>query len=159
MLKIYTNTNLLTQPLIKSINSKFQDTFYNSDLDNKDVSFINIIDKATVLDATLGTIQTPFGITSVSDLSGGTKTLIVANHIETPTATIDLDNCGDNALTVFLNTFIDSDIECIITHLGYIEVQPNNTGKKLILNNQTINLTDFNKALEIEMEREYNDDL
>jgi translation initiation factor 2 beta subunit (eIF-2beta)/eIF-5 len=119
--------------------------------------YIQTIDGAHIIDINLGTIQTHFGVTSVENLSAGTKTLIVANHLNNSEIAIRLDNCGKNVLEVFFKDFIQSKIECFITHLVSIDMCEKLENFNLYFNNQIIELKDFNKNLKIEVERVYND--
>ena len=51
-----------------------------SELDATDEKIMYEIDKAKLLDKELGTIRTPFGITSIEHLSSGCKTVIGYRH-------------------------------------------------------------------------------
>lgn len=85
------------------------EAFFNNNVSPKDLNKASLrimkdIDKADLIDSNIGTIQTPYGITSIDSLSTGCKTVInyivIASNREIykDVKAICATECGWNAL-------------------------------------------------------------
>lgn len=125
MLKITTDKKYAYQINIDSFFKTIQDkSVFNKDVYKK---IMRKIDKAELLDTDL--IETPFGKTTLNNLSTGCKTVILSVFLSEDNVFIPLGECGNNALSVLFELskqynlkgyvdypFIlrDKDISCII---------------------------------------------
>lgn len=105
MIRLYTSRKYFKlEELIIDNESFFSNNVAPITLDELSLEVIGNIDKASMLDKRIGTIQTPYGITSVDSLSTGCKTVLnylflVNNKIEYDSIkAIDATECGWNAI-------------------------------------------------------------
>lgn len=123
MIRLYRNKDKIDSNSIIVDN----DSFFNNNVAPKDLSEIslkvmNVIDNAVLIDKEIGTIKTPYGVTSIDCLSTGCKTILnyiflssnKYNHIKA----IDATGCGWNALEGLFKAIEESkyDIAIILEH-------------------------------------------
>jgi hypothetical protein len=82
------------------------------------------IDGAHILDRGIGTIRTPFGLTSIESLSTGVKTFLNILYIAKYKLpfTVDLTQCGYNVLDIIFSYLDDNPIiDVLLTHLDIMK--------------------------------------
>ena len=83
--------------------------------------YIHAIDEAKILDYNTMKMETPFGITDVSEMSTGLKTLLnilyLMRKYKNEQYLVDVDECGDNALKYIYPLVRGSNISLYISHL------------------------------------------
>lgn len=125
MIKLYKSKSYFAvDEIILDNNAFFDNNISARMMDDTSIQLMQRIDGAELLDARNGKIETPYGITDISDLSLGCKTAInfifVKNNrgLYPNIKAIDATECGWNALeelfTVIEND--NSDIAIIIEH-------------------------------------------
>ena len=100
MVKLYTNMKYVTGDLITD-NEAFFDRFISAkNIDIEDRKYLKQIDGATIIDAELGTITTPFGASILENISTGAKTVMNLLYLQknNKPVTLDITECGANAL-------------------------------------------------------------
>jgi hypothetical protein len=121
MVKIYFSYNLITKDIIISNNA-----FFNRNATISDIleagKLIKIIDGAEIIDTKLCTIKTPFGVTSIRNLSSGSKTAINVMHIARNKLdySVDISECGWNALNCIFE-FLDLNDSCVQILLRHVD--------------------------------------
>ena len=121
----YYTINIVTKKPSKLINNI--DGYFNLNLDLKKLSDIALkaileIDKSSVIDINSGTIKTPYGVTSIMNLSMGCKAVVVYIYLKQQGVSdivLNITECGANALDVlfsYVEYFHDSDS---IFYLGH----------------------------------------
>ena len=115
-IKIYTDKGLIGKDkYIKNAKAYFNVNIQSSELTQLDKEIINKIDGSTFIDSK--TISTPFGVTSVFNISSGAKAVICALHF--PDKIIDLISCGENALKVLFELIDGTDIQVFLDHTAF----------------------------------------
>lgn len=118
--------------LITSIDKHFNSLIMTDgiSLSDMDLKFMKKVDHA-VLSQNVGFINTPFGVTSIINLSTGTKTLILANH-SLENEVLDISQCGYNVIDILFN-YMDNKRYylsfCIVPKSLKIPVRVNNREK------------------------------
>lgn len=124
MIKLYTSTDFFKPEEIIIDNESFFNNIDISSFTARSIDVMKKIDQAELLDKNTGKIETPFGITSIMDLSTGCKTVLnMIYHHENPQdfptiRAINATECGWNAIEALL-TEIDEhciDISIVIEH-------------------------------------------
>ena len=106
---------------IKDIESMFNLHINSKDFDEDDLNSIRVIDNAEVLDLTTGLIKTPYGLTSIKDLSTGCKTVLVYNYCRKNNINkvINITEGGANALNVLFELMSKHNDSNTIVYLGH----------------------------------------
>lgn len=104
MIRLYTSLNFFKPDEILLDNEAFfKNNIGASDISDKGLKAMKLLDGAILLDKNTGKIQTPFGICSIYDLSTGCKTLLnviyLIEYNKYPQVkAINCTECGWNAL-------------------------------------------------------------
>lgn len=119
MVNIITNKEKVKHKYIND-NESFFKCFVRVNEIEEAVQIIKSIDNAELLDENTGLIKTPFGLTSVDNLSTGCKTALnvafIKKHSEFGVNTFNITECGYNALEVI---FSMNDIDNLLFYLGH----------------------------------------
>lgn len=111
MIEIYNKKELLPpgRKLIVNNETVFPGLVNIREFTEDDYAVIKLIDNAELIDENTGSIQTPFGITEIGELSSGCKTVLnylgITRHLdywENPPM-LDISECGANALDVLFD--------------------------------------------------------
>lgn len=113
--RIYTR---LREGCIKQVDIWFNENVTPKDLDEECQGIMKRVDNATLIDKNVGTIQTPFGVTSIYNLSSSCKTVIAAYLLKkTGEAHIlNATECGAPAMNEVFRVVKDSNVSLIIQH-------------------------------------------
>jgi hypothetical protein len=92
------------------------------DIDDIGEKYIAFIDGASLIDKNIGTIKTPFGVTSIKDLSTGAKTVLNVMHVAKNKLdyAVDITECGWNAIDCIFE-FLDQNDNCVQILLQHVE--------------------------------------
>lgn len=101
------------------------DAFFHKYISGKELNevqryFIKEIDNAEIVDDIYcDTIKTEEGLTSIYNLSSGCKVLITADYLirNNVQKLLILNDCGDNALKLFIKYFQDSNLSVYLTYV------------------------------------------
>lgn len=125
-IKLITKTELIKalnpRTVIYSNDKAFRKLKYNTGFINRYSNIIYDVDRAIIIDDKLLKIQTPYGITSVDDLSTGCKTLLNICYIfeayeENDTrAVVNVNECGNNILEKIFDIVEGTSIYLYISH-------------------------------------------
>ena len=103
----YGMINIITkseqQTTIGDVESFFDYKISAETLDDYDIEIMKKVDNAKLIDKKLGTIKTPFGVTDITHLSTGCKTVLCYSYLfkeGQKDIIIDVTECGYNALDV-----------------------------------------------------------
>ena len=110
-----------TKDFIMNVDDYFNLFVLPSELDSADEKIMYEIDRARLLDKELGTIRTPFGITSIEHLSSGCKTVIGYRHrrAEDIGCVYNITMAGLNALEVLFRVVSEAKDSKTTFYLGY----------------------------------------
>ncbi|MCR5402803.1 MAG: hypothetical protein K6E91_03170 [Butyrivibrio sp.] len=119
--------NISTNAENKELSIGDVESFFNykvtaSHFSEQDIKVLSDIDDAVLLDKNTGAIQTPFGITDITHLSTGCKTVLCYLYLrrkETSSIILDVTECGYNALDVLFECVEkqgDSDSVFVLRH-------------------------------------------
>ena len=127
MVKLYVGKSHYASDLITG-NDAFFDRYVSvKSINGECRRYMKEIDNAEIIDEALGTIQTPFGVTSLENLSTGCKTVLNLNFLLSTgmASSIDLTECGTNALDAIFETLENHDnlIKAILGHAETYECQ------------------------------------
>ena len=106
---------------IGDIESMFDLHLNSKDFDSDDLDIIQKVDKALLIDRSTGLVQTPFGLTSLRNLSTGCKTVLVYNYCRKNNIDkiINITESGANALDVLFDLMCKYNDSCTILYLGH----------------------------------------
>lgn len=131
MINIITNLEKVSdKKVIRDASSFLNLNVLVQDFDELDLYAMSKIDKAKLLDKNIGTIQTPFGITNITNLSMGCKIVLVylymrRNIDKYADYILDITECGSNALEVLfecMDKLGDSSVVLLLRHSDGIEL-------------------------------------
>ena len=110
------------------------DNFFDLYVESKyfgelDLYALKEIDNASILDFDLGTVKTPYGVTSMESLSTGCKVILSYLYIQRNKENyggiyLDITECGSNALEVLfqcVDKLGDNETVFILRHLDSLE--------------------------------------
>lgn len=120
MVRLYTNKSFLDVPVIDKNNSYFMVKVGVRGITDAGIECIRKVDNAELIDRSIGTVATPFGVTSVENLSTGCQTLLNLlyvrdNHLSVG---VDVTGCGTNALDIAFEIADGTDIPLVLRHLS-----------------------------------------
>lgn len=125
MIKIYRSDNFFSKSeTIIDCDGFFRNHINSLSLSNEALEAMKIIDNATLIDRDIGTIQTPFGICNIDDMSTGCKTVITVLYLHankdrySNIKAVNATECGTNGLDLMFE-YIDKlgiGISIIIKH-------------------------------------------
>lgn len=128
------------------------ESFFNINISSKiftesELDIIKKLDSAELLDRNTGEIKTPYGLTSIRNLSTGCKTIINFMYINsnnckyTNIKAIDVTECGWNALELLFDYYekINSNIILLLRHSNCLF---NCSEREYLINNDKI-ITDL----------------
>ena len=105
------------------------ESFFNNNISSKEftqneIDIIRKIDNAEILDRNTGEIRTPYGLTSIRNLSTGCKTILNFIYINSASnkysqiKAIEITECGWNALEELFSQYekINSKIDLVLRH-------------------------------------------
>lgn len=106
---------------IKNVDAYFNAYVEPCELDSVDMSIIEQIDRAVLLDKNTGSIKTPYGLTNIYSLSSGCKTVIGYRHRrrQDRNKIYNITMAGKNALEVLFNVVEDCKDSKTVFYLGY----------------------------------------
>lgn len=136
MIKIYNRIDLLgDKVLIKSMDAAFNADIIGAMLDVDDLSVMQEIDKAELLDMKLGSIKVPYGVCSLRNLSTGCKIVIYARYMirEGDTRVLNASECGKNAFNLLCKYVDDSNLLIYTNQCDCVEISNN---YDFLLNNE-----------------------
>lgn len=120
MVRLYTNKHYLNIPVIDKNNSYFMVKVGASGITDAGIECIRKVDNAELIDRSIGTVSTPFGVTGVDNLSTGCQTLLNLlyvrdNHLNVG---VDVTGCGTNALDIAFEIADGTDIPLVLRYLS-----------------------------------------
>lgn len=149
-IKVYTDKGSVDkEKFINDAGTYFNINIKPSEITSIDKEVIKRIDNGTFVDEE--DIKTPFGTTSMYNLSSGTKTIIsILHHTE---KIFNLINCGENALKVLFELIDGTDIQVFLDHTSY---DASNIGMdlKFDVNNKDVETDAMGLYLEIDKYRD-----
>lgn len=93
-----------------------------ADFLKKHANLIYAIDKARIIDYSLGKIETPYGIAGVEDFSTGLKTLLNIHYCLRSPSTyylVNVNECGDNVFKYIFPAVEGTNVSLFIEHAVY----------------------------------------
>lgn len=120
MVNVYTKYNG-SLPVITQCDAWFDAFIDISDLDERCEEYIRKIDKAEIIDRNSWTVRTQFGVTDISNLSTGLKTLLIIRvlKLKGESAVVCIDECGTNVKTLVLEEADNSNISLLAHYCGF----------------------------------------
>lgn len=122
MIKIYSDYAKTTD-LILGVDALFNVLISGKEINNEFcTTILQKIDGATLVDVSLGTINTPFGTTSIRHLSTGCKTAILCFYYisRNESKCINVSECGGNALEEIFDLVDDSCVSVMLRHTSFV---------------------------------------
>jgi len=139
MLKIYSKSELLPEPVVPSHNEVFfARNISHADLTAADFQVIAGIDKAEPIPNEPGYFKTPFGLAQTKHLSTGCKTVINALHFTDKI--FNFAECGGNALSELARVSGELGCDISIYLPRYRNIEPLTT--PIMLNDSAVATSD-----------------
>lgn len=135
MIRLYTEKHLIEgKQFIRSVDAAFNSQVYATSFDSIDLSIMQEIDSAELLDANTGFIKTPYGVCSIKNLSTGCKAVLylrymIKNNID---AVLNASECGENAFNLLCKYCNDSGVNIYMSQCDSIGI---NNRYEFLLNN------------------------
>ena len=130
MLKLYTDDSKFDiDKILYSNDAVFDAHTCWMNLDKSDQDLMQKYDKASIIDDNKmfgASIQTPYGITRVTELSTGLKTLLNLRHMKKMSqyVAIDVTEAGENVLLDIFEEAVKSGISVILRHTDIPDFRP-----------------------------------
>lgn len=104
MVRLYTKRDK-SMPFLSDCEASFRTRVVASEFDDIDCMILEKVDSAKLLDKGIGTVQTPFGVTSIESLSTGCKAVLLYRYFVKHSEPVMLSviECGTNALNVLFS--------------------------------------------------------
>ena len=117
---VTTLSSVGNREFVESVDLYFKRLLNYKDFIYRNRSVISKIDRAKVLDAELGTIETPYGVTDYKHLSSGTKAVLIAlfliENCEDSNFVLNMNECGGNVYDILFDVVEKSDLLLFLNH-------------------------------------------
>ena len=119
--QLYTTQEAMKRCDILSNAAWFASQAFSKEFLEKHQDLLWSIDHAKIVDYKLGTVVTPYGTTGLNNLSTGLKTVLNICYLKEygnkKTYLVNIDDCGENAITHVLKIVNNSNIQVYLTHV------------------------------------------
>lgn len=130
--------------VIFSVDAVAGKLLWDKDFLTKNQDVILAIDNSVIIDYKTLTIKSPYGLTSIDNISTGAKAALIARYLVQKKLTdhyiLNIDECGDNALSIILNELSNTGCMVYTTRLSIALLELAEKLGGLVINNKKYSL-------------------